>query len=197
MKRFMITSAMLLLLSGCAGVVAVGGAVSEFVVDNFKGVESSLPVSMNAAMAAVQQGLKATDFSVDVIEYQENGYLISFKSGDLDGQIQLSKQTNKLTTLYVNVKSTGGVIREEMVEQTVLDVISKRSKRVKSRARFNYAGYNFIRAKPSLKSEKVGRYKRGVDLGLQRSPENSAWLQIKMPSGKSAFLKGALPVKKK
>jgi len=193
----MITSAMLLLLSGCAGVVAVGGAVSEFVVDNFKGVESSLPVTMNTAMAAVQQGLKATDFSADVIEYHEGGYLISFRNGDLEGLLQLSKQTKKLTTLYVNVKSTAGVIREETVEQTLLEVISKRSKRVRSRARFNYAGYNFIRAKPSIKSEKVGRYKRGVKLELQRSPEDNAWLQIKMPSGKNAYLKDALPVKKK
>lgn len=197
LKRFMITSAMLLLLSGCAGVVAVGGAVSEFVVDNFKGVETSLPITMNAAMASVQQGLIATDFSAEVIEFQQDGYLISFRNGDLEGLLALSKQTKKLTTLYVKVKSTAGVIREETVEKTLLEVISKRSKRVRSRARFNYAGYNFIRAKPSIKSKKVGRYKRGVELKLQRSPEDNAWLQIKMPSGKKAFLKGKNTVKKK
>ncbi len=196
LKRFMMISAIILLLSGCSGVVAVGGAVSEYVVDNFKGVENSLPVSMNAAMASVQHSMKATDFSVDVIEYQENGYLINFRNGELEGLLQLSSQTKKLTTLYINVKSTAGVIREETVEQTLLEVISKRSKRVKNRARFNYAGYNYIRAEASLKSKRVGRYKRGVELDLQRSPEDNEWLQIKMPSGKSAFLKGKKPVKK-
>jgi len=197
LKRFMISSAIILLLSGCSGIVAVGGAVSEFVVDNFKGVETSLPVSMNVAMASVQQSMKATDFSVDVIEYQDDGYLIHFRNGELGGFLQLSSQTQKLTTLYVNVKSTAGIIREEAVEQTLLEVISKRSKRVKRNARFNYAGYNFIRAKASLKSEKVGRYKRGIELDLQRSPKDNTWLRIKMPSGKSAFLKDMKAVNKK
>ena len=196
LKRFMVASCMLFLLTGCASVVAVGGAVSELVVDNFKGMESSMPVKMDVAMAAVQQGLKGTDFSADVVEFLEDGYLVYFVNGELEGLIQLSKQTEGLTTLYIRVKSASGVVREESVEETVLDVIAKQAKYMNKKAHFKYSGYNYIRSEPSRFSEKLGRYKRGAKLKLSRS-SNKAWLKFKMPSGKKAFLKGKLPVKKR
>jgi len=187
---------MLFLLSGCAGVVAVGGAVSGYVVDNFKGLENSIPVSLSRSMAAVQRGLYETGFAIDVIEFGDDAYFVRFTNGKLEGLLKLSAQTRKLTTLYIKVKSLGGVVREESVERTVLEVIAEQSKKLHKHARFHYAGYNYIRAKASRFSKKLGRYRRGADLKLSRSPTKQ-WLRIKMPSGNLAFLKGKLPAKKK
>ncbi len=196
LSRLIVTFTMLTcLLSGCAGVVAVGGAVSDYVVDNFKGIENSMPVKVDTAMAAVQQGLKKTDFTADVIEFVDGGYLVEFKNGQLEGIIHLSSQTKKLTTLYIKVKSSGGVVREEAIERTVLEVIAKQAKRVSKRALFNFAGYNYIRSKPTLSSEKLGRYRRAANLELSPSPQKG-WLMIKMPSGKQAFLKAKRPGKR-
>jgi len=196
LKRLSMVGILCLLLSGCAGVLAVGGAVSDIVVDNFKGLEMSMPVKMSVAMAAVQKGLKATDFSLDVIEFVDAGYLVSFKNGELVGLLKLSKTTRKITTLYIKIKSASGVVREESVEKTVLDVIDGQAKKIRKSARFHFAGYNYIRAKPTVLGKKLGRYKRGAKLKLHRSP-NKSWLRFKMPSGKNAFLKGKLPTKSK
>ncbi|MBN4073234.1 hypothetical protein JYT23_00190 [Mariprofundus ferrooxydans] len=195
LKRFIVLFMMLFSLAGCAGVVAVGGAVSGYVVDNFKGLENSMPVGLNASMAAVQRGLNETGFAVDIIEFGQDAYLVRFANGKLEGLLKLSQQTRKLTTLYIKVKSSGGVVREASVERTVLEVIAEQSKKISKRARFNYAGYNFIRAKASRFSKKMGRYRRGADLKVSPSPKKE-WLRVKMPSGSLAFLKGKLPNKK-
>ncbi len=196
LRQFVVTFLMLILLSGCAGVVAVGGAVSGYVVDNFKGLENSMPVGLHRSMAAVQRGLNETGFAVDIIEFGDDSYLLRFSNVKLEGLLKLSKQTRKLTTLYIKVKGLGGVMREASVERTVLEVIAEQSKKISRHARFNYSGYNYIRAKASRFSKKMGRYRRGADLKLSPSPTKE-WLRVKMPSGNLAFLKGKLPVKKK
>ncbi len=196
LKRFILFMMMLFSLAGCAGVVAVGGAVSGYVVDNFKGLENSMPVGMQASMAAVQHGLNETGFGIDIIEFGEGTYFVRFANGKLEGLLKLSQQTRKLTTLYIKVKSLGGVVREASVERTVLEVIAEQSKKLSKRARFNYSGYNYIRAEASRFSKKMGRYRRGADLKLSPSPKKE-WLRVKMPSGNLAFLKGKLPAKKK
>ncbi|MDQ6970830.1 MAG: hypothetical protein Q9M16_10000 [Mariprofundus sp.] len=196
LKRFILFMMMLFSFTGCAGVVAVGGAVSGYVVDNFKGLENSMPVGMQVSMAAVQHGLNETGFGVDIIEFGDGTYFVRFANGKLEGLLKLSQQTRKLTTLYIKVKSLGGVVREASVERTVLEVIAEQSKKLSKRARFNYSGYNYIRAKASRFSKKMGRYRRGADLKLSPSPKKE-WLRIKMPSGNMAFLKGKLPAKKK
>ncbi|MDQ6972786.1 MAG: SH3 domain-containing protein, partial [Mariprofundaceae bacterium] len=89
-----------LLLSGCAAaavVSAIPGVLVDRAVGFFNGQESSLPVNMQHALAAVQKGLGRMSLHVDVLEPVPEGYALEFGNGELDGDIRLQRQTQQLT----------------------------------------------------------------------------------------------------
>ncbi len=189
MGRIIITALVSLMMSGCAIVTAVSGTAVEGLVYMFQGEEESFPASMRTMLVATQRGLQKTDLNVSVLEPIEDGYLMSFGNKNLDGKIGLKKQTNKLTTVSIKVKDGG--MREESVERALIITIRKESERVKRSARFNFARYKNIREKKNVKSKQVGWYLPGKFLDVNEIWKSS-WLRIKMPSGKTAYLKGSL-----
>jgi len=189
MGRIIVAVLVSLSLSGCAVVAAVGGSAVEGLVYLAQGKEASFPISMRATLVSVQRGLKRTDLDVSVLEPVEGGYLIAFGNEGLDGKVSLKKQTKSLTTISVKVKS--GAVREESVEQALVESIRKKSETVKRFDRFDFRRYKNIREKPNAFAKKVGWYLPGKHLEV-KPLKDSEWLRIKMPSGKSAYLKGNL-----
>jgi len=188
---------LLLWLPGCAAVTAlaaVPGALVDGVVYLFQGEEESLPASMRNALTSVQQGLRRMQLDVDVLEPVEEGYLIEFGNEKLDGDISLTQQTPKLTTIHIRVSRDG--LREESVERAILKAVREISGQQDRRARFNFSGYHNIRQKPDIKARRVGWYRPGAKLKLTRT-SNKGWLRIRLPSGKSGYLKNSLPAKVK
>jgi len=181
----------LLFMSGCAVVpmlAAIPSAVVEPIFGQFGSEERSLPISMRTSLVAVQRSLMDMKLSVDILEIDEDGYNIGFGNDTLSGEIELSGQTEKLTTIDVQVRTR---TREESVELAILDQIEKRAKTIGARERFDFRTYHYLRKKPSLTSEKVGWYRPGAKLELKKS-RDADWLMIKLPSGKHAFLKGSI-----
>lgn len=189
MGRIIVAALISLTMSGCAIVAAVGGTAVEGLVYVAQGEEASFPISMRATLVSVQRGLKKTDLDVSVLEPVEAGYLIAFGNENLDGKIKLTKQTKSLTTVSVKVKS--GVSREESVEKALVETIRKKSEAVKRFDRFDFRRYKNIRKKPNAFAKKLGWYLPGKYLEVH-ALKDSKWLRIKMPSGKSAYLKGNL-----
>ncbi|MFC1567973.1 SH3 domain-containing protein [Pseudomonadota bacterium] len=145
---------------------------------------------MRATLVAVQKGLKKADLDASVLEPVEDGYLIEFGNENLDGKITLTRQTKSLITVSVKVKS--GVSREESVEQALVDTIRKNSEMVKRYEHFDFGRYKNIREEPKPLAKQVGWYLPGKHLEVQKSLKDSDWLRIKMPSGKTAYLKGSI-----
>jgi hypothetical protein len=189
MGRLILAVLVSLNMSGCAVVAAVGGTAFEGLVYIAQGEEASFPISMRASLVAVQHGLNKADLDVSVLEPVQEGYLLAFGNENLDGQIKLTKQTTSLTTVSVKVKS--GVSREKSVEQALVEAIRKKSESVKRFERFNFGSYKNIREKPNAFAKKLGWYLPGKYLEV-KSLKNSKWLRIKMPSGRTAYLKGSL-----
>ncbi|MES0371963.1 MAG: DUF3568 family protein [Mariprofundaceae bacterium] len=189
MGRLILATLVSITMSGCAIVAAVGGTAVEGLVYIAQGEEASFPISMRATLVAVQHGLKKADLDVSVLEPVEAGYLITFGNENLDGKVKLTKQTKSLTTVSIKVKS--GVSREKSVEQALLETIRKKSESVKRFARFNFGRYKNIREKPNAFAKKLGWYLPGKHLEV-KPLKDSKWLRIKMPSGKTAYLKGSL-----
>ncbi len=186
---------LLLLLGGCASasaVTAVPGGLIEGVVDFFRSQEESLPASMQNALASVQQGLRQMELDVDVLEPVGEGYAIGFGNDRMDGTIGLKRQTPMLTTVSIIVHR--GVGRQHSVEQAILKVVQEVSAHRNTHKRFNFLGYHNIRIQPLIKSRRVGWYRPGALLELDKS-RRSGWLRIDMPSGKWGYLKGKLSKK--
>lgn len=197
MGRLGLAMTLLLWLPGCAAMTAlaaVPGALIEGAVYLFQGEEESLPASMRNALTSVQKGLRRMQLDVDVLEPVEEGYLIEFGNEKLNGDISLKQQTSKLTTIHIRVSRDG--LREESVERAILEAVREISRQQNRRARFNFSGYHNIRQKPDIKARRIGWYKPGAMLKLARTSKKG-WLKIKLPSGKSGYLKGSLPVKAK
>ncbi len=181
-----------LLLGGCASaatVAAVPGTLIGGVVDFFKSQDKSLPVGMQYSLASVQQGLRRMELDVDVLEPVGEGYAIGFGNDKMDGRIGLKYQTPMLTTVSIIVHR--GIGRQNSVEQAILNVIQEVSERRDTHRKFNFLGYHNIRAQPSIKSQRLGWYRPGALLTVNKSRKDG-WLRIKMPSGKWAYLKGKL-----
>jgi len=189
MGRIIVAALVSLMMSGCAIVTAVSGTAVEGLVYMFQGEEESFPVSMRTMLVATQRGLQKTDLNVSVLEPTKDGYLMGFGNENLDGKIGLKKQTNKLTTVSIKVKDGG--MREESVERALISTVRKESEKVKRSARFNFARYRNIREKKNVNSKQVGWYLPGKFLDV-KAIQKSPWLRIKMPSGKTAYLKGDL-----
>jgi hypothetical protein len=189
MGRLIIVALISLTMSGCAVVGAIGGSAVEGLAFLIGGAEESFPISMRATLVAVQKGLKKADLEVSVLEPTEDGYLVTFGNENLDGKVSLKKQTKSLITISVKVKSGG--LREESVEQALVDTIRKKSEKVNRFERFDFGRYRNIREEPRALAKKVGWYLPGKHLDVH-TLKDSKWLRIKMPSGKTAYLKGSI-----
>lgn len=189
MGRLIITALVALTMSGCAVVGAIGGTAVEGVVYLFQGEEESFPVSMRSALAAAQRGLKKSGLNSNILEPVSGGYLIAFGNENLDGKLSLKKRTESLTTVGAKVRN--GALRQDSVERALILVFREEIKRAKKSDRFNFKGYKNIREAPNIKAKKVGWYLPGKLLDV-KPLKDSKWLRIKMPSGKTAYLKGSI-----
>ncbi len=184
-----------LCLSGCAAATAIAvvpGALFEAVADQFVGEEESFSSSMKSTLVATQLSLRSMKLDVDVLEIQqEGGYGIAFGDARLDGSITLKKQTARLTTIYVKAR---GTTREESVERAIIESIRTKIKSIPRNKRFQKAGYHNLREKPTIKSTHLGWFRPGAHLKAYKSGTQD-WLRIKLPSGKTAYLKGSIKSK--
>ncbi len=184
-------------LSGCAGLIAVSaipGAMYGMVADQFSGEEESFASSMRLTLAATQRSLKNMQLDIDILEIlDDDGYVIAFNNKKLEGKISLSKQTDRLTTVYVKVRAT---IREDSVERVIIEMIKTELKKLPASGRIQRKSFHNLRAKASIGSTRLGWYRPGAKLDAHRTG-TKGWLKIKMPSGKMAYLKGAIKKKKK
>ena len=184
--------AAILWLPGCVALTAVSavpGALVEAAADQFSGEEKSFPVAMQPILAASQQSLRDMKLDADILEIQEEGgYGIAFSNKKLDGTITLRKQTPLLTTVYIEVRS---LFRETSVEKAIIDMIDAKLQKISRKSRFEKRGYEALQEEPSATSATVGWFKPGARLAVTKS-EDPEWLKIKLPSGKVAFLKGAI-----
>jgi len=188
----MIALAASVLMSGCAimtTVSGVAGAAVDGLFYMFQGEEESFPISMRGSLTAAQRGLNKSGFHANVLEPVDGGYLIAFGSGSITGKMSLEKQTESLTTVDVTVRN--GAFRQESIERAIIETDREQSKRVKNAEHFDFTKYKHILEKPLATSKQVGWYLPGTELDAL-SPKKSKWIRIKMPSGKSAFLKSGL-----
>lgn len=176
-------------LSGCVAASAVSGFAADRVVHLFESEEESLPIGMRASLVAVQQSLKEVHLDVAVLEPVEYGYLLEFGNDKLDGQIELRRQTPSLTTISVQVKS--GMQREDSVERAILESLRERAQSISSSERFQFRRYHNIREQPRTDSAKLGWFLPGSKLDVSAT-RHVDWLKIKMPSGRTAYLRGHL-----
>jgi hypothetical protein len=175
-------------LPGCAAVTAlsvVPGALIEVVASQFNGEEKSFPRNVRTTLAAVQSSLRSIELDVDVLEIQDNGYAVAFGNENLDGEITLKEMTPKLTTVYVKVR---GKMREASVERAIVESIQAKLNGMNTKQRFRFAGYHNLRTKPDIKTAQLGWYRKSAKLDAYRKGK-SDWFKLKLPSGKTAYLK--------
>jgi hypothetical protein len=189
MGRLIIVALISLTMSGCAAVAAVGGAAVEGAVFLFRGEEESFPASMRGSLVVAQRVLKKSGLNPDVLEPVSSGYLIAFGNENLDGKFSLRKRTESLTTVGAKVRD--GAVRQDSVERALITSFREEVKKLKNSDRFNFKGYKNIREMPKITAKKVGWYLPGKLLEV-KPLKNSEWLRIKMPSGKTAYLKGSI-----
>jgi len=179
-------------LSGCAGVTAVSaipGAMYGMVADQFSGDEESFAYNIDVTLAATQRALLEMQIDIDILEIQDNGgYGIAFNKNKLEGKITLSKQTPRLTTVYIKVRT---ITREESIERAIIQMINTELKKTAGNVHFQTNIFQDLLAKPSLQSARLGWYRPGALLVAHKST-TKGWLNVKMPSGKKAFLKGRI-----
>jgi len=186
-----------LCLSGCASlavVAAIPGAMYGVVADEFSGEEESFPYSMRMTLAATQKALLEMQLNIDLLEIQkEGGYGIAFNNNKLDGEIILTKQTERLTTAHIGVKAT---TREESIERVIVQMIHAELKKLPKGARIQKGQFHNLRAKPDIHSKRLGWFRPGAKLEAIKTG-HKGWLKVKMPSGKMAYLKGNINKKNK
>jgi hypothetical protein len=176
-------------LPGCAAITAVSvvpGALIEVVANQFNGEEKSYPRNIRPTLAAVQSSLRSMKLDVDVLEIQNNGYAIAFGNENLDGKITLEEMTPKLTTVCVKVRRK---MREASIEQAIIESIQTKLERMNTKQRFRFSGYHNLRTKPNVKTAQLGWYRKSAKLDTYRKGK-SDWFRLKLPSGKTAYLKG-------
>ena len=176
-------------LNGCTVVSAVGGGMVDGALYLFKSEKESLLIPMRKVLVATQQTLEASRLQANLIEPVEDGYILEFSNHKLDGSIHLIRETPELTTVAARVHK--GMGREKSVEKALFKGIRERAEKVSNHARFDFSAYHNIRSKPTVNAEKVGWYIPGSELHVFPTQEKG-WLQVKMPSGKKAFLKGEI-----
>jgi len=175
-------------LPGCTtmtAVSAVPGTLLNAVASQFSGEKESFPRNVQPTLAAVQLTLRSMKLEADVLEIQASGYGIAFNNGALNGKITLEKMTARLTTVDVRVRSR---MREASVERAMMDSIRTRLKHISRDQRFHFAGYHNLRAKPGIKAQQLGWYRPEARLNTHQNGK-SDWLELKLPSGRTAYLK--------
>jgi len=179
-----------LLLGGCAVapvIAALPGALAGRAVSFFEGRDASLAVDMQRSLAAVQQGLEQMSLHANVLEPVAGGYLIEFGNGQLDGDVQLLRQTDRLTT--VTVKAHRGLGHEESVESAIVKQLTVAADQTAEDAKFDFDGYDKVYRKPDKSSTELGWFLPGQKLNVSSS-RPAGWLKIRLPSGKQGYIKG-------
>jgi len=183
---------LMICLSGCAGVTAVSaipGAMYGMVADQFSGDEESFAYNMDVTLAATQQALLEMQIDIDILEIQDNGgYAIAFNKNKLEGKIIMSKQTPRLTTVYIKVRT---ITRKESIERAIIQMINTELKKTAGNTHFKTNTFQDLLARPSLQSARLGWYRPGALLNAHKSMTRG-WLNVKLPSGKKGFLKGRI-----
>ncbi|WP_238701207.1 SH3 domain-containing protein [Mariprofundus erugo] len=182
-------------MSGCVALTAVSAVPSALigvVSEQFGGQEASFAYSMRRTIASIQASLQSMELDIDILEPQENGgYLIGFSNDNLDGNITLRRQTERLTTLYIKVRTN---TREESVERAIIDLVEQRLKSLPAKAEFDKRSYQPLMKKPAPDSSRVAWFRPGAKLSADKSGKQD-WLVVKLPSGKLAYLKGSITQK--
>ncbi|MFQ5344634.1 MAG: SH3 domain-containing protein [Mariprofundus sp.] len=180
------------LLPACAPltmVTAIPGALYGVVADEFSDEEESFPYSMDMTLAAIQKALLEMKLNIDLLEIQEEGgYGMVFNNDKLDGEIILTKQTERLTTAQIQVKST---TREESVERVIVQMVHAELKKLHKGAHIQKKQFHNLRAKPNIAAKRLGWFRPGSRLEVVKTTKKG-WLKVKMPSGKTAYLKGTI-----
>ncbi len=175
-------------------VSAVPGALYGVIAAQFSSEEESFPRNIRPTLAAVQLSLRSMKLDVDVLEIQDSGYGIVFGNKKLNGKITLEKMTPGLTTMYVKVRSK---TREASVERAIIELVRTKLERMNTKQRFLFAGYHNLRTRPDVKTARLGWYRPSAELDTHRNGK-STWFRLKLPSGKTAYLKsGMVTVAKK
>jgi len=175
------------MLPSCTAITAVGGAAMNGALYLFTAEKKSLPYSMRTVLVAVQKTLDSMELSANLVEPVDDGYILEFANHKLSGSLYLRRETGRLTTISGRVYKT--MTREKSVEFAIFEGIESRVEKVRRSERFNFRKYHYIRELASVKSAKVGWYIPGTELDVSPTAKMD-WLQVKMPSGKKAFLKG-------
>lgn len=182
----------MLLLGGCAAASAVTAVPTVFseAMAYFNGQDVSMALNMQHSLAAVQRGLERMNLHVDVLEAVDEGYAIEFGNGELNGDIRLQRQTQRLTT--INIKVYRGLAHQPSVEKTIIDeVVLSASVNKGDDAHFDFSGYDKVYAKPETSTKVLGWFRSGGKLHV-RIYDKPGWLKITLPSGTEAFIKGTL-----
>ena len=159
------------------------------VADQFSGEKESFAVNMHLMLAATQGSLKEMQLDIDMLEIlNDGGYAISLSSHKLDGKITLTKQTERLTTVFVTVRST---MRKDSVERAIIQMIKTELEKLPANAELQRGNLHNMRAKPDIQSRRLGWYRPGAKLNAHRASVKG-WLKVKMLSGKMAYLKGTI-----
>jgi len=170
-----------------SAVSAVSGSAVNGVLDMFQGEELGLPMHLRLTLVSVQKGLRSLDLNVDILEERPDKIFVQFNNKKLRGSMELNRETAKLTTVFVRVRS--GVMRNKSVEKAVLQAVKKAAVKVSSRNKFSYNGYLYVYAKPDSKSPKIAWFKRGSMATYTKVMSDDSWIQIKLPSNKKGFIK--------
>ena len=188
MGRLIIVGILLIQLSGCtvlSAVLAIPSAIFDGFTGAFTSSEKILPTSMSVSLAAVQRGLMYADMEVDLLESKDGNYIVAFGNYKLDGWMEISRQTSRLTSVYVKVRN--GMLRERGIEATVLDVIHENALKLGENDTFDFTTYGEVKREPSAASECIGWYRHGGLLNVKASAD-AAWQVVSMPSGGEGYL---------
>ncbi len=179
-------------LQGCVAISALSlipSSVVDGTVYMFSGVKVSLALPMKATLVAVDQGLHEISLDMNVLEQTDGGYSIIMGNRQLEGFVDIERETENLSTLYVKVRK--GAIRQASIEQAVIRSIRERSDILPPDVTLDLSTYLPLRVSPDISSSIVGWYRQGALATLKQS-EQKAWLQITLPTGKKAYLQGML-----
>jgi len=173
--------------------MSVVSAIPSSVVDStvyvFSGEKVSLPLSVEPTLVAIQRSLHSMDLGMNIVEKISSGYVIDFGNKDLTGKIELKRETNMLSTLYVKIHK--GMIRQESIEMAVINVLHEQVKTVVPNAAPDLTNYLPVRKRPDLKQPVIGWYCQKSPVNLTSSSKKG-WLRISMPSGDKAYIRGVM-----
>ncbi len=191
MTRFAASLSAALMLAGCEVVpmiAAIPSAIVEPIFGEFGSEERSIPATMRASLVGAKKALNTMALAIDLVEYRDDGYDLGFGNERMDGRITLIRQTERLTTVRVKVKTR---IRQESVEEAVLDQIELYATKARPNERARFRGYPPVHRAPKHDSPVIGLYRPKANLAASRAYK-PGWLAVKLPSGKRGYIEGRL-----